>query len=156
MTYDIEVEEESETPALSIRFECDPAELGEQLGEVLPRVFGYATEAGAQPSGAPFARYHSMGDGTWEIDAGVPVNEAFEGSEDIQATILPGGMVARTVHRGSYDDIGEAHEALGEWLEESEWERNGAAWDAYVDDPTEVAPDEVRTFVYWPVRKADE
>jgi effector-binding domain-containing protein len=154
MAYEITVEERSESPALSVRFTCDPGEIGEKLAEVLPRVHEYIADTDATPDGAPFTRYHRMSEAEWEVDAGIPVSEPVAGKDDIDATILPAGEVAKTVHRGAYEDIGEAHEAVADWIEQSDWQSSGARWDSYVDDPSGSDPDDVRTFVFWPVEEA--
>jgi effector-binding domain-containing protein len=156
MTYEIGVMKRTEQPTLAITFSCTPDDIGERLGEVLPKVFRYAVENGANPDGPPYTRYLEMGEESWRVEAGVPVAAPAEGTDDIESTSLPGGSVLTAVHRGSYDDIGAAYEAMSQWLEDNPWEASGHPWDSYVDDPTEVEPDEVRTLIYWPVRETDE
>lgn len=68
---------------------------------------------------------------------------------------LPAGLVASTIHHGSYETIGDAHEAVLAWLEANDYRINGADREIYLynrapirrDDPTYV------TEIQYPVEK---
>lgn len=154
MSYDIEVRELDPQPALSIAFRCEPAEIGERLGDILPRVAGFTTQEGGEPNGPPFVRYHSVEAGECELDAGIPLVESIEGKGDIESTELPGGAVATLLHVGRYDDIFDAHDALKSWIMEHDWYPTGPLWHSYVSNPAEADPGERETRVYCPVESA--
>lgn len=151
MTYEVQEEHLDAQPTLSVLFRSGAAELGEHLGECLPKIHEYATENGGTPAGAPYVRYHSMDEDEWEIEAGIPLESRIEGSGEIAASELPAGPAAVTVHKGPYAGLGEAHDAVLAWIDEQELNVTGAPWDAYVDDPADVPSDEVRTRIVWPV-----
>jgi effector-binding domain-containing protein len=59
----------------------------------------------------------------------------------VYATETPAGEAAVAVHRGPYNRINEAHEAIGKWMEANGRESAGHSWEIY-GDPT---PDPVNT-----------
>jgi effector-binding domain-containing protein len=128
-----------------------PEKLGDALARMLPAVHGYAREQGAIVTGMPFMRYLSM-NGTFRIQAGMPVAEAAEGSGEIKPDELPGGKAATTVFLGPYHEVGAAWDAINTWREELGLEISFGGWDVYENDPSEVAsPGELRTRIYQPL-----
>ena len=101
-------------------------------------------------TGPPFARYDIDGDG-FSIEAGFPVAEPVTPSGRVYSGRLPAGLVASTLHVGSYSALGAAYSALETWLEDTGHTRAGRPWECYLDGP-EVA--EPRTVVCWPVAAA--
>ena len=59
----------------------------------------------------------------------------------VVASNLPAGRVATTVHRGSYADLGAAHQAVFDWCAAHGERRAGPRWEIYGphdDDPARV------------------
>lgn len=122
--------------------------VGEWLGEVYRDVFGYLERTGISPTGPPFARY-SFIDGDFEIEAGVPVPAEVTGDGRVEGSALPGGPVVTTVHRGPYEQLPAAYEAVDRWITEHGFEPAGGFWEHYLDGP-EGDPSELRTLVVEP------
>lgn len=138
-------------PALVIRARASAATIGAMLAELFPAVHQYMQRSGAAMAGPPFVRYLTMGD-EWDFEAGAPVATFVEGEDRIQAATLPGGLVAVVTYTGPYEGVGEAHEAIGRWLDEQRRQPAGPPWDSYVTDPMQE-PDSSkwRTDVYYPL-----
>lgn len=139
-TYEIESRhlEEQETA-----IECATlpvAEIGPWLGRVFAETAAYLARKGAGPAGMPFARYHPLGDGQFEIEAGFPATTPIGGEGDVEPSDLPGGLAAVTVHVGPYDAMAPAYEAVHAWVRERGGELAGDAWEVYFTDPEE-SPD---------------
>jgi effector-binding domain-containing protein len=118
--------------------------LGAALGQVMSAL-------GPIPvTGPPFARYDMTDDG-WDIESGFPIAHAFAGSGDVVGSSLPAGQVARTVHEGSYLQLGGAYVALEKWIAEQGMAPTGSPWEVYLNDPHEETP---RTLVVWPCATA--
>lgn len=155
----IEIREAQAQPTVSVRKRVPLSQLSETFGEHLPAIFGRLPELGAEPAGAPFSRYHTFEAETADTEFGIPVSArvdrlpAATGAPEgeMAAGELPGGRVAFTVHRGSYDRLSETYDSLRAWFESSGETAGIGPWESYVDNPGEVDPDELRTEVYWPL-----
>lgn len=162
MSYTIETRTEDPVPVLYQARKVDREELGTVPAEVLPAVFGYVMASGLVPAGHPFVRHVDMSPAYLSIEAGMPLVEAATSDppagSDILCGELPGGLVATTIHKGSYEGVGDAYAALERWITEAGVENAGAPWEMYLTDPGEVPdPAEWLTEVIWPIRdpKAD-
>lgn len=152
MRYDIDVVSLTEQRVASIVIPgIDRSGVTAALGGALPEVYTHLFANGLAMVGAPFARYHPAAGDTIDLEAGIPVVGAFPETEDIRARTLPGGEAAHTVHVGSYEALPEALEAVGAWLTAQGRTAAGPFWEVYVDDPTTVAPDALRTEVFLPL-----
>jgi effector-binding domain-containing protein len=152
MEYDIELREIKAQHTLSVRTKCKPAEIGPILAEILRDVWKLIRKNGAFPSGPPFTRYHGYHDPETDLEAGFPVAQPLTGEGTVLAGELPGGTVAFTTHRGPYEKLPEAHDALDKWISDNGKSSSGAQWECYIDDPgKEPDPAKRRTELYWPV-----
>lgn len=154
MLSEIEVRREPGMWALVIPATADAAGLGDLLQGLLPEVFLFAMASGAGPAGKPFTRYLSWNpDGTVDLEAGMPVLKPVEGNGRVQCVELEEVQAAVVVHTGPYDELGEAHAALGAWVKANGRETAGPCVECYLTDPGEVTdPAEWQTEVRWPVR----
>lgn len=121
------------------------------LGPAFGEVIAVLDEQGLHPTGAPFGTYVPAEDGGWDIEAGFPCSDVAKPSGRVEATELPGGRAARTMHVGAYGDVGAAYEAAMAWLTEEGCVMAGPPWECYLDGP-EVA--EPRTEVFIPCATA--
>jgi AraC family transcriptional regulator len=152
MEYSITKKQLEPQPVLAVRRRVARPELATALGEVYGRVYAHVQQNGIAMAGAPYARYLEMGTGLWTIEAGLPVIAPSGGEGDIAAGTLPGGLVAMTVHAGSYDQLHEAHAAIQKWMDKEGLRSAGAPWESYVTDPgTYPDPKDWKTEVFWPV-----
>ena len=152
MDYTISAEVLPAQPALVARTTCRQEEIGAFLGDAFGRVIQAIADAGATPAGPPFARYDMEG-GRFRVQAGFPtsVNVAVKPATDLEATELPGGETAVTMHVGAYQDVGAAYAAIEAWLAGTGRRPSGAPWEAYLDGPEVAMP---RTQVFWPCANA--
>ena len=75
------------------------------------------------------------------VEVGVQVTRSFMPSGHVVPSRLPGGRVARTVHRGAYDRLSEPHRAVREWCTARGLVLAGPRWEIYGDwreDPAEL------------------
>jgi effector-binding domain-containing protein len=74
-------------------------------------------------------------------DFGVEVTRKFETAGEVYAIETPGGEAAVAVHRGPYNRMNDAHNAIGRWMTENRRESAGDSWEIYGDptpDPAET------------------
>ena len=153
--YDIHAEVRKAQVTAVARAALSVAELGPWLGKTYAVIAGLLAAQGAGPAGPPFARFHPLGGGRFEVEAGFPAGRLIDGSGDVQPSGLPGGQVAVTVHIGPYDQMEPAYQALVSWVGEHGGELAGDAWEVYFSDPSaEPDPATWRTEVVQPYRQA--
>ena len=69
-------------------------------------------------------------------------------------TVKPACTCAAVQHRGSYENLHLAYEALCAWLgERTEYRMCGPAMDRYFSDPDNTPPDQLETGVLFPVER---
>ncbi|HWI51039.1 MAG TPA: SRPBCC domain-containing protein [Symbiobacteriaceae bacterium] len=123
------------------------------IDDVLPSVFRYLTSRGVQPGGPPFIRYHSM-DAEVDLEGGLPVADAVEGSGRIEAGSLPGGETLSAWHFGPYDRLCETYDKLAAWMQAQHLSPREAPWEVYWTDPGEVRdPSQWKTQILYPVKR---
>jgi effector-binding domain-containing protein len=76
-----------------------------------------------------------------QCDFGVEVTRSFERAGEVYATETPAGEAALAVHRGPYNRMSEAYEAIDGWMAATGREPAGVSWEIY-GDPT---PDPSKT-----------
>jgi effector-binding domain-containing protein len=75
------------------------------------------------------------------VEIGVLARGTFDGEGRVVASELPGGRVARTVHRGGYAALGEAHDAVHRFAADRGFALAGPRWEIYGhpgEDPSEI------------------
>jgi effector-binding domain-containing protein len=121
-------------------------ELPEFLGGAFGEVIAALDEQGLHPTGAPFGRYRPT-EGGFDVEVGFPCSDVVKPEGRVEASELPGGRAARTMHVGPYDDVGAAYEAALSWITDEGCVVTGAPWECYLDGPEVPEP---RTEVFIP------
>ena len=139
-------------PILGIRAQAKMQDLPSLMGPLFGEVFGYVNESGQQPAGMPFSRYHSMDNESVDMECGLPVASALDGTPRIQSGELPGGTAATVVHKGPYEGLPQTWTALVEWMGSQGLRPAGPPWEVYLTDPG-AEPDQSkwRTQIFFPV-----
>src|SRR5215831_21107770 len=82
----------------------------------------------------------------WD-DFGVEVTRTFETAGEVYATETPGGEVAVAVHRGPYNRMNDAYNAIEKWMAANRRESAGHSWEIN-GDPTPDPADSETTVVH--------
>ena len=128
-----------EQPTLTMTAKVPVAEIPDFLGKAYATVTEHVARSGLVFAGAPFARYRPLDDefAEFEIEAGFPVLSGAEGSAEVVASTLPGGIAAVVTHVGPYDQMKPAYQAIEAWIVEHDSQAEGPAWEVYYSDPIE-------------------
>ena len=151
MEHEITVVDLSEQPTAVVRDRAVPATIPDVLGRAFEAVARVATDQGRRLAGPPFARYRTMDEAAWDIEAGFPVDAPVVADGDVEPATLPACRAARLVHTGPYDTIGGAWNEASAWLVEHGYAATDAPWESYLDEPGVEQP---RTLIVMPCEPA--
>lgn len=127
-----------------------------KLGEAYGEIMALVGVSNLEMSGAPLAitTEFSMENMYWAFNAAIPVNypEGFEVMGRIKIGTTYSGKVVKGVHIGSYAESMSTYNAIEKYIADNGLESTGNPWEEYVDDPTQVTPEKLRTFIYYPIK----
>jgi effector-binding domain-containing protein len=90
-------------------------------------------------------------EGTADVEIAVPVDRKIDDAGEIRCYELPGGTMAKIVHQGPYEECTATYERLFAWIGAQGKRIAGPIREIYLNDPREVAPEEILTEVYAPI-----
>lgn len=152
-TYEIVEELRNEQPTAVASATLSVPDIGPWLASVYGAIASAILAQGATPAGPPFARYHSLGEGRFEVQAGFPVTAPLTPTDDVQAASLPAGPAATTIHIGPYESMEPAYRTLTEWITSHNATSTGDPWEIYYSDPaTHPDPATWRTQIVQPYK----
>jgi effector-binding domain-containing protein len=132
----------------------------EIIAQLIPQVYQYAVQKGVQIQGPPVFVCHERtveevmkadSEGNADVEVVVPVSQKVEETEEIKYYELPGGKMAKVIHKGPYEDCGPTYERLYAWIEEKQMSIIGPVREIYMNDPREVPKKEILTEIYAPI-----
>lgn len=131
-----------------------PEEMQEAFAGAMEELMQTLARQGVSPAGPVVARYFEVTPERFDFELGVPVEEEVEPEGRVRASSIPEAKVARTVHRGDYDGLSGAWEALGAWMEDRDLPHEMGGWETYLAGPdASDDPSEWRTELCWPIGK---
>ncbi|MCB9359789.1 MAG: GyrI-like domain-containing protein [Flavobacteriales bacterium] len=129
------------------------AKLGMAYGEIMT----FIETNNLNMEGAPLAitTKFSMEKMFWDFKAAISVVENLD-EINVSGRIEKGtsyqGKTIKAVHIGAYSESANTYYAIEEYLKKNNLEQNGEPWEEYIDDPMEVKEEELRTFIYYPIK----
>lgn len=156
MDYEVTMKESAPTTVLTMRRQVRVAFIGDDISDGMRELYDQATAAGLRPTGPPAITYlGEFGAGpTNDVEFTVPVQPSSTSTPagDIEVVRKEPAMVACTLHRGDYEKVGAAYQALEEWIRTSGSRAVGPPTEVYLVGPDEATgPHELLTEVRIPV-----
>lgn len=127
--------------------------IGETMGEAIGKAFAAIGKAGVAPAGPVICKYTEWSEGSVTYETGLPVAEPFPGEGEAEAGEIGGCEAAVAMHVGPYDKLVETYGKLQAWIEGQARKPSKIMWEAYLDDPDETDPSQLRTEIFWPVEE---
>ncbi len=133
-----------------------------EIRAAIRTLYEYGMTHGAEFTGGPIALMHELGkkaavkaeeQGNAVIDVAWPVAGEVEGDGDVLCYLLPGGVMAKTVHKGPYEACEPAYIALYEWISTNGYMITDPTREVYLNDPFTVKPQGLVTEIYAPVER---
>ncbi len=130
------------------------------IAKMLPDLFEYAMSQRARIAGPPMFLWHEKSvedakiadqEGSADVEVCVPILERIPETDAIKCYELPGGRMAKVIHKGPYEASGPAYEKLFTWIEENGKQLSGPIREVYLNDPRAVGPEDTLTVIYAPV-----
>lgn len=134
----------------AVRREVAPGAVGSAWRPALDQVWAFLRgQPGLRTDGHNIFLYHhpAQPGAPMLCDFGVEVTRTFETAGEVYATETPRGDAAVAVHRGPYNRMNEAHDAVGKWMAANRRESAGQSWEIYGDPTPDPAGTET-TVVY--------
>ncbi len=89
--------------------------------------------------------------GIADVEVVVPVGTVVRAGGDIRAYSLPGGRMARILHRGPYEESERSYQKVIEWIVKKGLQVKGPIREIYYNNPQDVPPEEILTEILVPV-----
>jgi effector-binding domain-containing protein len=150
MTVSVTVQTVHPRRLAAVRREVPAGEVGSAWGPAVSKVWDFIrSQPGLWTDGHNIFVYHQPKDpgALLLCDFGVEVTRPFEAAGEVHATETPGGEAVVAVHRGAYDRMHEAYQAIDEWIGANGREYAGHSWEIY-GDPTPDPADTETTIVH--------
>src|SRR5215467_6518984 len=135
---------------VAVRREVAPGAVGSAWGPAVGKVWDFIrSQRGLWTHGHNIFLYHHPKQPGAPIlcDFGVEVTRTFETAGEVYATETPEGEAVVAVHRGPYNRLNEAYNAIEEWMAANRRESAGHSWEIY-GDPTPNPADTETTVVH--------
>lgn len=157
---DIEIEhrvvEASVIAYLSTTSRPDPGAMSDAMSQAYFQILNFIDAQGLDVAGAPLSILRRFSGAELVFDAAIPVSGVTEVTPRDGAPVKLGrtfeGAVIRVKHVGSYRTLSATHRKISAYLAAHGIERNGAAWESYVSDPSNVPEKDLLTYVYYPIK----
>jgi effector-binding domain-containing protein len=150
MPFSVNVQTVHPRKLAAVRREVAPGAVGSAWGPALDKVWEFIrSQPGLRTDGHNIFLYHHPNERGAPIlcDFGVEVTRTFEPAGEVYATETPAGEAAVAIHRGPYNRMNEAHEAIGKWMAANQRESAGHSWEIY-GDPMPDPADTETTVLY--------
>ena len=102
-------------------------------------------------------------EGNADIEVCIPVSketekegEQGEQEQGFKSYKLRGGIFAKIIHKGKYQDCGSTYEKLFRWIAQTGKKLTGFTREVYLNDPNEVPEKEILTEILAPIQKAQK
>ncbi len=151
MDYRIELVRRPGDEVLHVEASTSLSGLGSAVGTAIQQLLAQATGSGLRSAGPPEVSYLNEVTSTpLRIAVELPVTGRVMDAKGVYHRA--GCQLARTIHRGPYEQIGEAHRAVADWAASNGYHVSGPPTEVYLAGPEAGRePQEYLTEILLPV-----
>jgi len=130
------------------------------IPNMIMELFQVLRQKGVDVSGPPIYLCHesSMADveaamktGFADIEVAWPIALDVDPEGDIKTYVLPGGEMAKIIHRGPYEQTSQTYKVLFAWIAAHGKRIVDPIRESYLNDPRTVKPEDIITEIYAPI-----
>lgn len=153
MEYEITMEKVPAQKVAAIDAHTAMSGIPETMASAFPELYQCLYEQGLAPLGPPTAVYSDVDEAAQEltVEICVPMTGGLVPAGGVHEDELPSETVLKTLHRGPYDLLSDAYEALQKYALEHDLELSSHMREQYLNGPQETAPESLETEIMWPV-----
>ena len=148
----MEIIKKEKVQTLTVRTFTSMEKISEAMGAAFGETAGLIAQSDTDFAGPPFAAYYNMDMENLDIEMGFPVTKPLTPSGRARMSALPEAETATDLYIGPYDGIGDAYARLNEFVQQQGREADTYCWEEYLNDPAEVAPEQLKTRIYIPLK----
>jgi effector-binding domain-containing protein len=142
----------TETPYLYVKRSAtmDPDDISNKMGAAFHDVWGFMQSNGIEPAGPALSVYYTHAEGRMDFRAGFVVarDQMGKAAGAIKADVTPAGRVLHFTHKGPYATLRDHYSDLMAYADAQGLRIGAPAWELYLNDPGQVAPEDLLTEVY--------
>ncbi len=154
MTYEIEVAAQPHRAIAAVAWTTSWQKFPGQWRGNLDEVYACLRQTGAH-GGCNVMLYRDLpGSDRVAVEVGVEVAGPFAAAGRVRPSALPAGLAAVTIHRGPYEALGAAHEAVLRWCAARGRDLTGERWEVYGDWHED--PSLLETEIFYRLAEASE
>lgn len=132
-----------------------------EAGKAFEEIFALMGKKNVKLSAAPMGVYYDNPEQVkpeeTRYEVMCPFTGEFKGDEELKVKELPAQEIASVIYTGPYEECGPTYKKLYGWITENNYEPVGAPIEKYLNDPSKVKPEELKTEICVPVKaKAEE
>lgn len=79
----------------------------------------------------------------------------FKGDKELKVKEIPAQKMAKVLYVGPYDKCEPTYKGLYGWIAKNNYEPCGPSYEKYLNDPSKVAPEELKTEIMVPIKAKD-
>ena len=143
----VEIREVRPQPYLGKRLRVPMGSVGSRVREGFGALYQRLSATHTPDAGPPFLIAEQPRDGYLDVELGAPCAAPPPAGDGFEAGILPGGREAVTVHRGTYEGLGDVYGQLHEWIAAHDLAITGPPREVYLTPPGQTPVTEIA----WPI-----
>jgi effector-binding domain-containing protein len=126
----------------------------ETIQDAFKNVYAFLDRQGIKPTGPAMTIYTASDDAGFEFQAAVPIAEAPKDPPkgDLAVGTSPEGKALKFIHRGSYDSLDQAYDAITHYLDERKLEARDLYIEQYDTDLLKTPEDSLVIEVLVPIK----
>jgi effector-binding domain-containing protein len=133
--------------------DMEPAAISKGYADAYGEIGQFMTKNKLKQSGMPFGVEAISADKRFGFDAGIPIDRADAVSASpVQAAMSYEGKALKATHVGPYDTLHTTFEKVQAYAAAHGYAHNGPSFTVFIDDPTTVAPEKLRTDIFLPLK----